>query len=162
MRSWLRQPVVALILRRLLRISISLDQTLNTIFGGDEDETISSRAGKARHRNQFAYWLCWLLDKIDPNHCEDAIEADEGEPLMNFSLTRILEPDKIVDQLQGLAFGIAMAVIVVVVGEVAVATDAEIISRTFWITMAGTAARSAATAVATILGLTIPGVSSGD
>jgi len=61
-------------------ILISIDQLFNTIFGGDPDETISSRAGKAR-RNGKAWGraLCSVLDKIDKNHCSENIEEDEGK-----------------------------------------------------------------------------------
>ncbi|WP_412470543.1 MULTISPECIES: hypothetical protein [unclassified Halobacteriovorax] len=59
-------------------VLISLDQLGNTILGGDPDETISSRAGKNRHR---WHWnaLATVLDWIDPNHTEKAIEDDEGK-----------------------------------------------------------------------------------
>jgi len=63
------------------RILIALDQLANTILGGDEDETISSRIGKiVEGRNDC--WICTvicdLLNKIDPNHCKKSIEEDEG------------------------------------------------------------------------------------
>jgi len=59
---------------------ISIDQFFNTLFGGNPDETISSRAGKARYKGKkWGCILCWFLDKIDKNHCEKNIELDEGE-----------------------------------------------------------------------------------
>ena len=61
---------------------IAVDQLVNTIFGGDPDETISSRLGKevVRHpNNKFASTLCWFLSKIDPDHCKKSIEDDEGD-----------------------------------------------------------------------------------
>lgn len=61
------------------RLAVSFDQLANTAFGGDEDETISSRAGKAaREGKWWACRLCRLLDRFDPNHCENNIEPDEG------------------------------------------------------------------------------------
>ena len=61
--------------KRAWSLAISHDQLANTAFGGDEDETISSRAGKAnREGKRWACVLCKLLDKIDPNHCEKSIE----------------------------------------------------------------------------------------
>ena len=70
---------------------ISLDQLLNTVLGGYPDETISSRLGKLKVRQggQLTWrdWcgvalpLDWILDKIDPGHSIDAIEADEGDPI---------------------------------------------------------------------------------
>lgn len=59
---------------------IAIDQLLNTMLGGDPDETISSRAGKyaAVQRGWIPCVLCKLLDRIDPNHCAKSIEPDEG------------------------------------------------------------------------------------
>ena len=59
-------------------ILIAFDQFWNAAFGGDPDETISSRAGKARHRNWAADTLCKFLDRVEDDHCEHAIEWDEG------------------------------------------------------------------------------------
>lgn len=60
---------------------IALDQFANTVMGGDPDETISSRAGKAaRKGRRWACVLCKILDCIDRRHCEKNIEADEGDP----------------------------------------------------------------------------------
>ena len=63
----------------LLEVLISVDQLLNAVLGGYADETISSRCGKrVLEKNcKICGVMCWLLDKIDPRHCEDAIEADE-------------------------------------------------------------------------------------
>ncbi len=63
----------------LINILISIDQFFNTLFGGDPDESISSRAGKREGKNIIPTVLCWFLDKLDPGHCKDAIEADEGK-----------------------------------------------------------------------------------
>jgi hypothetical protein len=75
----------------LMRLLVSLDQHINTIFGGYPDETISSRLGKLKVRRKgklrwrdwfgLAKPLDWVLDKIDPNHSIDAIEHDEGDPV---------------------------------------------------------------------------------
>jgi hypothetical protein len=65
----------------LFNIAISLDQFVNTLFGGDPDETISSRMGKhlAKHdKCPFCNWLCGLLNLIQKDHCIKAIEEDEG------------------------------------------------------------------------------------
>lgn len=59
-------------------ILISIDQFANTLFGGNPDETISSRAGKAAQRgDKWGCVLCKWLDKIDKNHCDKNIELDE-------------------------------------------------------------------------------------
>jgi hypothetical protein len=64
-------------------ILIGVDQLANAILGGDPDETLSSRMGKKIAKGaetNNVYWLiCWLLDKIDPDHCQKSIEKDEGK-----------------------------------------------------------------------------------
>ena len=70
----------------LLNLAISIDQLGNVLVGGDPDETISSRLGKIERKHGgkvprwriFSRFLIWSLDKIDKDHCEDAIEEDEG------------------------------------------------------------------------------------
>lgn len=62
------------------RLAVSFDQLANTAFGGDEDETISSRAGKARLKGRrWGCVLCKALDWFDPGHCANNIELDEGK-----------------------------------------------------------------------------------
>lgn len=68
-------------------ILISLDQLLNTTWGGDPDEVLSSRLGKLKRkhggkipwRRPVMRLLDIGLDKIDPGHSTDAIEEDEGD-----------------------------------------------------------------------------------
>ncbi len=63
-----------------MRVLVSLDQLINTLAGGDPDETISSRAAKAAARGRrWGCVLCRVLDRIDPGHCTNNIEHDEGE-----------------------------------------------------------------------------------
>lgn len=63
-------------------VAVANDQVFNAALvgrAGSEDETISSRAGKAARKGK--HWgriLCRLLDKIDPGHCDSNIEYDEG------------------------------------------------------------------------------------
>jgi hypothetical protein len=62
----------------------SWDQLINAHTGGDEDETISSRMGKAVEAKRdcwICHTLCKMLHWIDPNHCQDSIERDEGKTL---------------------------------------------------------------------------------
>ena len=63
-------------------VAVANDQALNAALvgrPGAEDETISSRAGKAaRQGKAWGCLLCRLLDRIDPGHCEKHIEEDEG------------------------------------------------------------------------------------
>jgi hypothetical protein len=57
---------------------ISVDQLVNTIFGGHPDETISSRCGKRLPHCTFCRRLCRFLDRIEYRHCVNTIEEDEG------------------------------------------------------------------------------------
>ena len=64
------------------RCVLSWDQLINAHTGGDEDETISSRMGKAVEKKTncwFCHFVCKALHWIDPNHCQDSIERDEGK-----------------------------------------------------------------------------------
>ena len=64
--------------RYFWNILISIDQFLNTLAGGDPDETISSRMGKRVDSCLLCRWACALLNKINPQHCKNSIEPDEG------------------------------------------------------------------------------------
>ena len=71
---WMLAAILAGAERRAWPLAISHDQLANTAFGGDPDETISSRAGMARRDGKrWACILCRLLDRFDPNHCEKSI-----------------------------------------------------------------------------------------
>lgn len=67
---------------RAVRVAVALDQAANAAIGGSEDETISSRAGKGAMKGVW-HWclLCRVLNWIDPQHCQQSLEPDEGEPL---------------------------------------------------------------------------------
>lgn len=59
--------------RRWWRILKAKDQGFNAALGGSEDETLSSRAARARDRGErWGCILCRLLDKIERNHCDEA------------------------------------------------------------------------------------------
>lgn len=63
---------------------IAIDQLGNAVMGGNADETISSRLGKAKLRDDLhlaAWALDGFLELLDENHSIDAIEPDEGHPL---------------------------------------------------------------------------------
>lgn len=65
--------------QRAWRLAVSFDQLGNAAANGDPDETISSRAGKARKAGRL--WgcvLCKVLDALDPGHCQRHMELDEG------------------------------------------------------------------------------------
>lgn len=64
------------------RVAIAFDQLVNAATGGDEDETISSRAGKAARKGRpWGCVLCGFLGCFDTDHCERSIEPDRGERL---------------------------------------------------------------------------------
>lgn len=78
----------------IIRALVSIDQLGNTLlpflwgpYGGSPDETISSAIGKLARDNGGKiparyFWLKplhWALNKLDKNHCADAIEEDEGK-----------------------------------------------------------------------------------
>lgn len=66
-------------------VAVANDQAFNAALvgrSGSEDETISSRAGKAAQSgHKWGCVLCRLLDLFDKNHCEKSIENDEGEKI---------------------------------------------------------------------------------
>ena len=65
--------------RNCKNVLIAIDQLVNTFLGSDPDETISSRVGKNYHGTlleKFINILFWVETK---NHCEEAIESDEGK-----------------------------------------------------------------------------------
>jgi hypothetical protein len=67
-------------MRYIKNILISIDQFINTICLGDPDETLSSRVGKARDKNEV-FWAR-VINKIffwQKNHCKESIEPDEGK-----------------------------------------------------------------------------------
>ncbi len=64
------------------RVLIAIDQFVNACIYGDPDESLSSRMGKKLVLKKNCYIckiVCGFLHWIDPNHCIDAIEHDEGE-----------------------------------------------------------------------------------
>jgi len=67
--------------RRAWTLAVAHDQLANAAFGGHEDETLSSRAGKPRAKASAGPVCCVDLDRLDSNHCEKSIEADEGKPI---------------------------------------------------------------------------------
>lgn len=56
---------------RAHRIGIAFDQVASASTGGSEDMTISTRAADAAAEGRaWGRALCWLLDQLDPGHCE--------------------------------------------------------------------------------------------
>ncbi len=66
--------------RYIINVLLWLDLGANTLLGGDPQETLSSRLGKAAKRgNRIAYVCCRALRWFDKNHCINAIDKDEGD-----------------------------------------------------------------------------------
>lgn len=58
----------------LVRLGIGFDQFVNTIFGGDPDETISARAWRQRNKKRWGIMRV-LIDTLffwQKNHCYKA------------------------------------------------------------------------------------------
>lgn len=92
--SWLRRyskPVGAW----MWQVLVALDQFCNALFApllnlglrpgaarfGFPDESLSSVMGKNVRAGHCrgCRWICRLLHRADPHHCEKSIEADEGD-----------------------------------------------------------------------------------
>lgn len=63
--------------RYLFNLLIALDQFINTVFGGDPDETISSRLGK-HHANSVIGKMVNAMFFWQKDHIQESIESDEG------------------------------------------------------------------------------------
>lgn len=62
--------------RYFWRVLIGLDQFSNTLLGGFPDETLSARTGRLKDSNPVAHTVASVLDHIQPNHVEMAIESE--------------------------------------------------------------------------------------
>lgn len=58
----------------LRNVLVGIDQMLNAIFGGDPDETMSSRVCRYKDSNKAAYLVYRILNWIQPRHCEESLE----------------------------------------------------------------------------------------
>lgn len=71
-------------IRYFRNVVVAVDQLFNALTGGDEDETISSRLGKAkRNGSKLAKMLCAIINTVvfwdKGDHCANSIEEDEGK-----------------------------------------------------------------------------------
>lgn len=70
---------------------LGFDKLCNAALGGDHHETISSRLGKSTvygHDPVFGHtradhMVAWLLDQVDPGHCETSIDWRHGEGMID-------------------------------------------------------------------------------
>lgn len=60
--------------RYIWNIVQALDRLLNAIFGGTDKEYMSSRVYRYKDVNRLAFCVYTLLNKIEPNHCEQAFQ----------------------------------------------------------------------------------------
>lgn len=60
--------------RYLRNVFVALDCLLNALTGGEAFETVSYRLATRRERGcRSSCLLCWLLEVIDPGHCEASL-----------------------------------------------------------------------------------------
>jgi len=57
---------------------LATDQVINALMAGDEDETISSRAGRKWSGTWWSKLIDWIF-RWQKDHCVNAIEEDEGK-----------------------------------------------------------------------------------
>ena len=63
--------------RYIWNVLVSLDQLGNSLLGGWPDETVSSRSARSfRIGGRFGRFMCWWLNKLEPGHCEKAIQSE--------------------------------------------------------------------------------------
>jgi hypothetical protein len=72
--------------RRLLNFLYNLDRAVASLCGAPPQETISSEVGRHHFTNPAASLIYRVLDKIQRNHCENAIvhankldQVDDGK-----------------------------------------------------------------------------------
>jgi hypothetical protein len=58
---------------RALEVLKGYDRLGNAVTNGNSNETISSRANRARNENaKWGCFLCSILDKIENDHCKNS------------------------------------------------------------------------------------------
>ncbi len=70
----------------ILNNAMAVDCLCNALAGGDPQEFVSSRLGKLqkKYNGKLPMWrvlskfLIWGLDKIDKDHCLEAVQPEEG------------------------------------------------------------------------------------
>lgn len=79
-------------MKYVTKVLLGLDQFANTIIGGAPDETISARAGRLKNR-PFWKQLAWTLDKIQPNHVENAIASEREGSQQDPAYADVYDPE---------------------------------------------------------------------
>ena len=74
--AWMLAAIVAGSARAWV-LAVAHDQLGNAATGGSEDETVSSRAHRARLAGRrWGCVLCRMLDALDPDHCRKSYEDE--------------------------------------------------------------------------------------
>jgi hypothetical protein len=66
----------------LKNILIGLDQTLNSVIGGQPDETISAKCWRMRGKSKGWAAARYMVDKLfwfDDNHCRESYETEKNK-----------------------------------------------------------------------------------
>ena len=64
---------------KLLQVLIAIDQTINAIFNGYADETLSCRAYRRQHKNKFWKYGRIVIDALffwQEDHCYKAYQSE--------------------------------------------------------------------------------------
>lgn len=75
-----------------IRVLLGLDQFVNTLIGGEPDETISARSGRLRARFGWKQ-LAWVLDKIQAGHVEAAIAHERDGSQQDKAYSDVYDPE---------------------------------------------------------------------
>lgn len=78
--------------RYVKRVLLGIDQLGNTLIGGAPDETISARTGRNKKKKGWRV-LGWALNKIDPNHVEDAIKSERTGKQQDPAYADVYDPE---------------------------------------------------------------------
>jgi hypothetical protein len=64
----------------LMRVLIAFDRMVNVMLGGSQDQTISARSALGKKNGKIiGCFICWILDKIEKDHCSNALKTDERD-----------------------------------------------------------------------------------
>ncbi len=81
------------------KVLVALDQLVNVICGGHDDETISAHWERMKYEGKWLGRLgCWCLNKLEANHGHLAVEGD-------LRRTRIVEQTEIQELKRELGVG---------------------------------------------------------
>ena len=71
----------ARLLRYLENLFVGADEEVNAVLGGSPDETLSARTERAaEHQHRWGLWLRRVLDRLQKNHCEQALKNRYDHP----------------------------------------------------------------------------------